>query len=129
MGMSLYSFKYNISNVNVIFMKNRRFYEINVSYSNNSVVFYSLLNLLVNNYYPLVSSHLISAPLGSSPLCSFLLILDPLLSTPLLSSPPLHSTPLRSDFLRSSLFGSTPPLSPLLRSSPLWGGTKTISGM
>ena len=48
MGMSLYSFKYNISNVNVIFMKNRPIYEIDVSSGNNSVVFYFLLHLLVN---------------------------------------------------------------------------------
>ena len=48
MGVSLYSFKYNISLVNVIFMKNRQFYEIDASNSNNSVVFYFLLNLLVN---------------------------------------------------------------------------------
>ena len=47
MGVTFYSFKYNISIVNVIFIKNRRFYEIDVSNSNNSV-FYFLLQLLVN---------------------------------------------------------------------------------
>ena len=46
--MSFYSFKYNLSIVNVIFMKNRRLYEIDGRYGNNSVVFYFLLHLLVN---------------------------------------------------------------------------------
>ena len=48
--MSFYSFKYNLSIVNVIFMKNVQFYEIYVINSNN-VFFYFLLNLLVNTSY------------------------------------------------------------------------------
>ena len=49
-GVSFYGFEYIISIVNVIFMKNGRFYEIYVINSNN-VFFYFLLDLLVNSSY------------------------------------------------------------------------------
>ena len=97
--MSFYSFKYNLSIVNVFLMKNRRFYEIYVSNSNNSVVFYFLLHLLVNTYYPLGSSQPLSSLLRSSPLR-----FSPLLFAPLHSSP-LQSFPLRSAPLLSTLGG------------------------
>ena len=99
--MSLYSNKYNISIVNVIFMKNRRF------------------STQIGSYPPL-SARIGSAQFGSSPLSSSRLLSAPL-SPPRLLLAPLLSTPLLSAPLFSNHLCSTPLLSALLRSSPLLG--------
>ena len=71
-GVSFNSFKSNLSILNFIFMKDRRFYEIVVSNISNSVVFYFLMYLLVNTSYLLVFSQPLLTHLRLSWLSLFL---------------------------------------------------------
>ena len=122
-GVSLYSNKYNLSIINVFFMKNGRF------------------STRIGSY-PLLSYWLRSAQLVSSPLClSSLLVSSSHLLAPLspsrILSYPLCSSWLLSSQLNSSLLRfstllfaplhSSPLCSALLRPSPLWGEEKIRS--
>ena len=126
MGMSLYNFKYNISIVNVILMKNTRFYEIYVINSNNSVVLFFILHLIVITSYPIGSFLLLLSPILSTPLLSdptrcFTLHSAPLCSSLILHSAPLKFSSLLSAPLLSAPFSSSPHLPYPLCSTPLWG--------